>query len=106
MTTHHADIKCDSCRYNVLVSECKQFDCPECGKYNICEYCFLDYKDKNDNQGSNSNGESDSEENQSNGSDEDEGHKGSKPKVGKSNKEQGNQISCIYCWSKKTLTDM
>jgi hypothetical protein len=45
---HETDTKCDRCKYNVLLNECKQYDCQECGKYNICEYCYLDYMDKND----------------------------------------------------------
>jgi len=63
---HDADTKCDRCKYNVLLKESKQFDCQECGKYNICEYCFLDYMDKNDEQNTKQQN-SDSDENQADG---------------------------------------
>jgi len=49
-------------------------DCEECGAYNICDYCYQDYIEKNDS-------ESIEEE--------------KKP-----------EITCVFCWSKKTLTDM
>jgi|APSaa5957512535_1039671.scaffolds.fasta_scaffold94900_2 hypothetical protein len=84
------DVKCDNCKYTVALSECKQYDCMDCGKYNICEYCFLDYMDKNDQQNS-KNGMQNSDSDEYSNEDQYEREK---------------KIQCIYCWSRKTLVDI
>lgn len=86
----HLDLKCDSCHYKITMQEGRLIDCQECGSYHICDYCFKDYKEKNDQ-------EKEDEENKSELS-EDYDEEDKKPKRG--------EMTCVYCWSKKTLTDM
>jgi len=37
---------CESCKYHVNKNDSRFVDCMECGTYNICDYCFYDFKEK------------------------------------------------------------
>lgn len=76
--------------------ESRYIGCEECGAYYICDYCFYDFKEKYETQIKEEMARNESSD-ESDASNEDEIKKQPKP-MGHPN--------CIYCWSKRTLTDM
>lgn len=90
-------MKCESCRYKVTTKDSRYIGCEECGSYQICDYCYYDFKEKYETQVKEEMARNESSDD-SEFSNEEE-NKQSIPK------EQGTP-NCIYCWSKKTLTDM